>query len=259
MSEYIVAFIDILGTKDQVLNAKSKDDFDDAMYKINFFKKSFFDQLPERPEETLSKVQIQMFGFSDCIIIAHELPAEFNSSEPDKGGDAFDDINLFLGALCHAQLDCILEHGIFIRGGIEVGQWMINNDERTGLTIVSQAQCKAYEIESHKEKAINPIIGFGDNILKLYKTMPGQAVYTNEENPVDKYLSNYKSNIYFLNYLSLLSYYDYPYNEVTGHIQRINDVLKTISPKATSVRSKYEWLKDYHHDFCTKAGLADTV
>lgn len=162
--ERIVAFIDILGFKQMVIDSEKNGNEDqiksinNALELFKDFKKSTY-KLNElvNVEEDTQKKGIEKFRihdlleinyFSDSIIISVKI-------ENERINEIFSTFIVYLASLGNF----LMKNGILIRGGIDIGNLIHKKD-----TIFGSALIKAYNIES--TAAITPRIIISKNILK---------------------------------------------------------------------------------------------
>jgi len=174
--------------------------------------------------------------FTDNLVLSTKIEAH------DLGEGPLGNI---LGALAMYQL-VIASHGYFVRGGIEAGYNYM--DDRI---VFGDALITAHYLES--KKAIHPRILVGPELNSLideHKKWYGNKTLNMPHNDV----LNFASKELFIDYLNgSLSFCDDDTNAIEplikSHKKHIESNIKKFS-NDPNVLPKYEWLRDYHNEFC---------
>jgi len=166
----LVAWIDILGFKEELRAAKSPAEFKVVYDKVRmvheeFSKESASDD-PESQEETNRNYGRRVISLSDGLVVVQSLRAEARTF--------FDDYGFFMGYLENlrlAQARCV-HKGVFLRGGIEFGAFWFEDD-----ILLSPALVDAYAIETKIAK--NPAILIPVKIAKQIAKLKGGPAKAN--------------------------------------------------------------------------------
>ena len=224
----IVAFVDILGFSE--LTMQSRDDVQ-AQRKIVSAMNIIHDCKRLQENFKMETLGIQITTFSDSVIISYPLTMD--------GG-----LFYVLMDMIHLQLD-LLQIGIFIRGGISIGE--VAHDENN---VFGPAVVEAYKLES--KFAIYPrIILSSHNIKKGLANSPGHQ----NEHDMDLFYGVIKQDNDEWFYLDFLSQFeeldglceDYYYllkNARTHLLQNLNHYFLTDK----EVYKKYKWFLGYWND-----------
>lgn len=142
----VVAFIDLLGTKEAIKN----DENNVNLSSINKILQSAFDMCLDK---RLCKEDVQVKAFSDNIVFAMELPDKTNSNEPCA------QVHNILEICACFQL-AAFSLGISTRGGITIGDFFCND-----IFVWGKGLVRAYMLES--KAAFYPRILIDTNVLPL--------------------------------------------------------------------------------------------
>ena len=240
MQEHLVAFIDILGFGGEVLTAKDKIKFQQVYDKVKRVQKEFdmssANKNPLLQASTNNHYGKQVLALSDSVVVA------INPKCPvvgDMGSSDFMGYSMYW--MAQSQYECILQHGIFLRGGLGVGPFLFDKD-----ILISPAQVEAYTIESKYAEV--PVIALCQKTVDWIKS--------NSQGPtgVPKWQENYfrplqsksyRESLYFLDYLRVAADDggDDPFSPFNTHKKRIEENLNVGKAK-----EKYQWLAKYHND-----------
>ena len=159
----LVAFLDILGFKSMIdahINKKNISMLD----KIDYALKRAKWVTNKRKEQAYAAdydLGMVLKQFSDCMSISFKNPQKFSEEDKDElDGQLF----FAIEAIRDIQIE-MLESNVYIRGGLSLGSYHKENNER----IFSDGLIKSYELE--KEKAVYPRIILHDNLLSILKDM----------------------------------------------------------------------------------------
>lgn len=158
---------------------------------------------------------------------------------------------LYFSALLHIKL---LNCGILLRGGIEKGNYFVNEDTIFGPSIIS-----AYKLES--QKAIYPRTIISEDIINELKNKGFQKKktvddYLKGQNEQEDLSSQFEllcikdaDNCYFVHYFNTVQ--NIAFSKNTGHKEHlksfINGSLSTY--KDSEYYKKYEWLSKYYEKY----------
>lgn len=157
-SRYIVAHIDVLGTK-SVLSCK--ENASKFITDLNDLYKKSLDSINSLNESVRSEFKIDIDGFdfsdflvktrifSDNICIYLELPEEERKKKRLR-------LVWFLQLLANLQFLAIKEYALLIRGGVDIGAFYEND-----IFINGEALSSAYFLESTKAKSPRILLGKG--------------------------------------------------------------------------------------------------
>lgn len=223
-SKKIVAFIDILGFREQL---KRNDSLEVISEQIVNLKTVF-----SAPYDFTSKFVPEVFQFSDSIIISV-------GAEIEKSALAF------LFKLSLQLRDSFVKHGIIVRGAVFYGDHYFENG-----VMISPAVANAYELES--KFARYPRVLISSSVLDLLKVQSDQT-QSSILTAIDD------DGFTYLHYLNALVIPEQGAIEV-GKVDLDKLVLALATHKEKiesnllihsnpSVREKYIWLGNYHNRF----------
>lgn len=166
---------------------------------------------------------------------------------------------LYFCALLHIKL---LDCGILLRGGIEKGEYFV--DEKT---IFGPSVIKAYHLEN--QQAIYPRIIISNDIVKDLKDRGFQKKrtvedYIKERNEHDDLFIQFKllcikysDDRYFVHYFN--SVQNIALSKSISHKERIDSFISDsiLAYKGTKYYQKYKWLFNYYEKYMKKSFLAD--
>lgn len=173
----IVAFLDILGYKN-LLESKYKNNENKLLKIVNSVIIQSYETVSNLSNKTVDTLEnkIHINTFSDNIVLNIEINEDFS---------VYDLLNYFR-IISEISRIFTTNHNIFIRGGIELGNYYRDENFVFGSGLV-----KAYEAES---KAIYPRITVSKSVLELFEKY-------NIKNYLDKQGNNLLKNINKLNAL----------------------------------------------------------
>ena len=221
--EYILAYIDVLGTKEKI-NSKSNNEYLNTIKNIYEFTKLLCENDIMPKSEIFPKMHYKIF--SDNIIIAVEAPKEKGYYYPIVGN--------LVGFVSIYQARA-LYHGILTRGAITVGELYLDD-----LFIYGKALVEAVELEENI--SFYPRVILSDTIKKFYNIKDGELLSTDTDNQV------------FINYYTMLT--DTIGNRITDkEVSVIKNFLITEYAKNSEnkkVQQKIDWLIQYHNSYVSK-------
>lgn len=266
----ITAFLDVLGFKDRVLNAKDTTDIDAIAKDIRKIQSEFeYKSKDKFTKKIHSRCKKTVLVFSDSVIV--HVPLE---SERTKIQGTFDPLMDELSGMAISQCCCV-NSGFFLRGGVDLGWWY-----RRGSTLVSQSMVRAYEREKH---ANVPVIALTDELYRFLSGHNDRNFYMEDIEPVRqslRFYSNGSDSFWYLDYITIFA------DEIdwitslsqqksfqiaapdekqkiitegrmtnlttwfTHHAQTVERVYQ--QAKNDHVKEKYEWLTSYHNEIAPK-------
>jgi hypothetical protein len=242
MQEHLVAFIDILGFGAQVKAASTPQDFAQILAKLasiqEAFQKPSASKKPKEQQAVNQRYGKLVLALSDAVLIATNFDCE--ARETLNANDA---VGWLVYELIQGQYECVLKHGIFLRGGLGVGPFMYHND-----LLVSPGLVEAHDLETHYANA--PVVALCQATFDWVKaTAKGDSGFPNWKEAYFQPLENRRGQerLYFLDYLGVaLTDDEDPTNVLRRHRQLI--VAAYGAANNDSVKSKYRWLMTYHND-----------
>lgn len=268
----LVGFIDLLGFSNRVQEITTVDELRQLDDDVVFVQT----QLGHKPREAVIKDSNTISGksvlaFSDCLVVTVSVDSKLALHE-----GTFDVFMSELNSIALAQGDCVTR-GIFLRGGIEFGDWFRRKD-----TLISPALVSAYNLES--EDVCVPMIAISPKLRTYLANHPHRGFYSQDYDPIPVTLREYRSlpngkpqkALWFINYLRLYlgaiepsivgdELKRYKSENAAGRDRIRNEAWKKACRKyarlhadaiskayaATEdqrVRAKYRWLAKYHND-----------
>jgi hypothetical protein len=244
----IIAFVDILGFKELVRNAKkdgkSQKIFTDfyqvlaTWYKRDAtFSKEVFEMPPIGGKKDKYKIRI----FTDCILIGFPISKRGREYNFIEGCDEFFDI---LSSLYLFQTEMV-NQGYFVRGAIAVDELYIDD-----VIIYGNGVTEAYEAESKQAKY--PRIILTESAEKMFMEIDKSFVDQERNNYLNRYLNRDSDGQLFLNYLESIKIGESDYqfvDELEKHKQMVEANLRTYLDNPNCLE-KYVWAANYHNYFC---------
>lgn len=246
----VVAFIDILGFKEHVRDAKKKGNSQEIFTKFQDTISNAFSTL----DFSFAKDCYEISGglsdikntynfriFTDCILIGCPIRKTGNLSTFIEGCDEFHTV---LDILYFLQTT-LVNSGFFVRGGISVDEFYMDD-----ITIYGVAGIDAYDAESERAKYPRIILTKSAEamLMKINKGFRAQK----RENYIRKYLYKDRDGLFFINYLESINMRDIPFLE---HLQMHKEVIEKNLQKhhdKPDILEKYVWAADYHNCFCNQ-------
>lgn len=258
LQKAIVAFIDVLGFKELVKDAKDNNESQELFEKFyETLKNSWLSHLDNWREELYSYPFIggnqdsyKFRIFTDCVLIGcpikkYESRDNQEAKSRDDYGQAEKFFNIFNDlALFQSQL---IENNFFIRGAVTIGELYMDDD-----IIYGYAGIEAYEAEA--KNAIYPRIILTESAINFYDDL----IINMDDKYRKKILEDIKNKWLFIgddkkvsiNYLESIHVGDHPYLEsLERHKNNIEkNIKKNVSDK--KILAKYLWSAYCHNQFC---------
>jgi hypothetical protein len=241
MDPHLVAFIDILGFGHEVKAAKDSEALariHDKVIRIQqAFEKPSALGIPRAQSQLNRQYGKRVIALSDAVLIA----IDFNCNAQNLLGDS-DLVGWAVYKLIQAQYDCVLNHGIFLRGGVGVGPFFLEN-----YVLVSPALVDAHELESRHADA--PIIVLTKQTVDWIKKTAGpNSSVPNFENVFFRSLSKTCGDepLFALDYLRVAMTDDEPGIVLEAHKQKVAAAYAATTNER--VRDKYRALMRYHNE-----------
>lgn len=276
----VVAWIDILGFREELLQAEKKGgDELQRVYRKLLRVRQAFDE-PSSSIEPLDLEQEQqaygreVIALSDGLVITASLPRATARGHVTD----YDLLMSIISELILAQADCALD-GIFVRGGISIGDFFFEDN-----ILLSPALVRAYELES--KKAVYPVIVIKAKDIELLRKLDGYKHYAKDAEPSQYELCPFRSpradddsseDLLHLDYLELVAnintygptgaqyaelssgnYTDRERerlfslymnrNALNAMIRHKEQIVRAYEAASSEgVRAKYRWLMEYHN------------
>lgn len=228
----VVCAIDILGFSQMIVDSCSTGTGDKLLREINYLiNKNKQCILPNK--YTYGKIKI----YTDNMVVAYPIK-----------GDGEEELDEILQNVSEYQFNLALE-GLFVRGGISMGDFYINEDIVFGPALLdahhTESQLACYPriiLDKRATKRLKKYINYYDNAPQKSKIL------------IDN------DGQWFLNYLeTIFKYYTECNNEyeferiqyelLLKHKRKVEELL-TIHKENTRVWDKYVWTANYHNYFC---------
>jgi hypothetical protein len=273
----VVAFIDILGFGHEIERAQSKEDLERLHAKVRLvqaaFQKESAAENPQEQQEFNRQYGRRVIALSDAVVVVFTP-----RSEASEVMGEYDRLGFVISELLDAQARCVIDHGIFVRGGVSHGPFFFEDD-----VLLSPALARAYELES--KHADHPVIVISESTRNEILGVPKQGYIDPGWDLMPKHFARHGrkrfrgGKLYFLDYLPYIlneeylsweradweDYQDARREEDTpraeaalarkytknragilrGHKQRIEAAYGAVSSER--VRKKYRWLMKYHN------------
>jgi hypothetical protein len=241
----ITAFIDILGFRNLVKNAKEENksqnlflDFHQVISTWNNHIENLEKILPS-PKNYKDRYIIRIF--TDCILIGCPVREQKPNSNTIEGCDEFDDV---LSLLSLFQLEMI-NKGYFVRGAIAVDELYMDD-----IIIYGNSVIEAYEAETKKAKY--PRIVLTKSAEMMLMEINKGFVDKNYGNYLSKFFYRDSDGQIFINYLESIKIGEDNHqfvDELEKHKNMIES--KLIEYRSDShYLEKYVWSANYHNIFC---------
>lgn len=237
----IVAWVDILGFKDQIGATDTREAYQIAYRQLRSVQEEFAHATASAEPDQASineGMGKRIIALSDGLVIA--LDIEGDCAAMDVLG-YFERVRLFLNELLIAQAHCAYR-GILIRGGIAEGDFWFEDD-----ILVSPPLVKAYEMETKVAK--NPVIILPRSLATRLRLMEAEERDMSDPYPVSQmfrdceWLSGLERCDYvMLHYMPVLLDEDDP----AATLQRFHKTLNRAREAAPECASaKFDWLLKY--------------
>lgn len=202
----VVAWIDLLGFSQQMQHVKTDDDLRAAYRKMLFVHEQFSTVSASDDPETQAEINKNygrtILALSDGLVIAAGLDAAALAATTP-----YDLLMSLVGEVIMAQAHCALK-GIFLRGGISIGQFYFEDD-----ILLSSGLIRAYKLET--ERACYPVILITPEVVAKLRKLPGIKHYAKDSEPSQSYFLPFKSprqkrgeRFYFLDYITYIAHPD---------------------------------------------------
>jgi len=291
LSEYIIAYFDILGYKNNVINLSELEE-NELIMKIERSVKKIYKET-KIPEEAFS---VKVYSFSDNFLIAVKIKnIEFYFSE----------FAYLVEILQNIQHELTIMHGLFIRGGLIKGQLYAGKNFVYGKGLIN-----AYEIEDKlsvyprivvDRQLLNELLSLfpyecsvGDNDFLIifndllahqyeaYIKYPDPTITIPEDklSNILKRVSNVKlqkdmDGNYFINYLQQIEYLRYWIENDNGKIDYTENhdiataylnlyIIRVLinlynNNNDIKIAEKYLWCCSHYNIFCIENNYMDTI
>lgn len=270
MNHALVAFVDILGVKGELERAKTDRALHRIFEKILLVHQEFEKEADRDTKKFQQFFRKRLLALSDALVIAVDVKSTFV-----KEHGFLPAVGILLTELALAQAYCVLR-GVFIRGGISLGQFFFSRD-----ILVSKSMLRAYEIE--RDRACYPAFVIDEDLRQLLASHPQRGWYGKGEDPASLlYRFRLKGEErYCLHYLRVAfescdTWYSaadreaYRAEKNERKKQRIADSSYFKSARRTliwhksvvsrafrascepHVKRKYEWVAKYHNKFVAR-------
>jgi hypothetical protein len=246
----IIAFVDILGFKERVKDAKNKSEsqevFSDFYRVLSTWYGQHVDLLELLSRTTFigsKKYKYKIRIFTDCILIGCPIRKNVRKHNFIQGCDEFFSI---LSTLYLFQLDMV-NQGYFVRGAIAVDDLYMDD-----VIIYGNGVTEAYEAESKQAKYPRIILTESAEamFMKIDKSFTDQEC----ENYLNPYLNRDSDGQLFLNYLESIKSGENDVqfvDELEKHKQMVEKKLSEYQNKS-HILEKYIWAANYHNCFCNQ-------
>lgn len=249
----VVAFIDILGFKELVRDAKDKGSSQELFTEFQGAIKAAFFHLHDYVSEDFYnasggspeiKSSHKFRVFTDCILIGCPIS---DTGHPDTFIKGRDEFYTVLNTLYFLQSQ-LVNRGFFVRGAITVDELYMDDVTIYGIGLID-----AYEAELKQAKYPRIILAKSAEAMFMEINKGFQAQkrdnYTSH-NYLSRYLYRDSDGLLFLNYLESINIADEPFlNELVKHKEVIENRLREYYDKP-DILEKYVWAANYHNCFC---------
>lgn len=246
----IIAFVDILGFKELVRNAKTEGksqelftDFHEVLSiwfnRIENFHKEIF----EMPYIGSKKDRYKIRIFTDCVLIGCPISKSGCNYNFIEGCYEFFDI---LSTLYLFQSEMV-NQGYFVRGAIAVDELYMDD-----VIIYGNGVTEAYEAESKHAKY--PRIILTESAKDMFMEIDKSFTRQGHKNYLNPYLNRDSDGQLFLNYLESIKIGESDYefvNELEKHKQIVEGNLSRYYGNP-HILEKYIWAANYHNYFCNQ-------
>jgi len=248
LHESIVAFVDILGFKSLVKNAKNEEKSKDLFKDFYRVLSTWFNRIEDMNKMATGfplshkKDSYKIRIFTDCILIGCPIRQNANKSNFIKGANEFYEI---LSLLYLFQLEMV-NQGYFIRGAISVDELYMDD-----LIIYGTGVIDAYEAESKQAKF--PRIILTKSAETMFVEMDKGFINQKTDNYINRYLNRDSDGYLFLNYLESIKIGDNNYQFVDDLEKHQNTIEESLGKHKNDphLLEKYIWVANYHNFFCS--------
>ena len=243
---YIVGYIDFLGTKSEIKNNKSQTVAEYLTSIYNVFKNSIdkLNSMPEIKSEIKSEIKYKIF--SDNVLIC--IPCETNASREKYCEVVF----YIVLIIAYAQFNALAINKLFLRGGICEGLLNIND-----TFVLGEALIHSYKIENNDAKFPRVIID--DNVIKKMGNYKNDLIIAD----YNDWIGIDYDNKYYINFLKVIDKLCDKSNSVEKE-KCIISILGNLQDKFQNLQdyhilSKYKWLYNKIYDFCKTCNMDKIV
>jgi hypothetical protein len=255
----IVAWVDLLGFREQICNADTPEKFQ-AAYRRMWDVHQEFDKetasIHDDQGEVNQNLGKRILALSDGLVIALNLESD---SPAAKVSSLYERMGSFLDALRLAQARCAFD-GNLVRGGVATGYFWFQDD-----ILLSPALVAAYEMESKKTLAQNPVIILHRELADELRAMKGSEGYRDDCDPMDDLFRDCewmeepaRSEHVMLDFMPIFLDNHDPTPFLRSYHQRLIETRAAAPEKA---KLKYDWLIKYAREFVSSElpSLEETI
>jgi len=250
LQKSIIAFVDILGFRELVRNAKKAGKSQEVFTDFHQVLSTWFNRIEDMKKDTFKmpfvggkKDNYTIRIFTDCIAIGCPIKKDGYKYNFIEGCNEFFDI---LSTLYIFQLEMI-NLGYFVRGAIAVDELYMDD-----IIIYGNGISEAYETESKHAKF--PRIILTESAKNLFQEIDKAFSNKKIENYLTSYLYKDSDGLLFLNYLESIKIGESNY-EFVGELEKHKEMLrKKLSEfrNKPQILEKYVWAAKYHNLFCNQ-------
>jgi hypothetical protein len=230
--ERVVAFVDILGFRDQLKKSENLEVFYELITELKQIK----DSENKRTSASFSALKGQISQFSDCILISYYTKPKKNTP--------YGDSPLFY-ALWRLAMDIsliarkIAKKGFVIRGGIAIGKTF--HDDQSQM-IVGKSFIDAYEIET--QQAVYPRVVISEDLIQ--QLQKESSSLQDLENISCIKLDKFDQS-YVIDFIGYTRYKHGQEKRYEDYIRNLNEITKEAlnnSGTPIKIKKKYHYLKN---------------
>lgn len=235
---YIVAWIDILGFKEQIRDARTTEEFQAVFRRLRMVHDEFdhaSGSTEPGQEERNTQLGRRIIALSDGLVIVQNLEEDSPLSEMLSFSDQ---VGYFLGFIQLAHARCAAS-GIFLRGGISVGDFWFEHD-----VLLSPALVRAYEIETRLARY--PVILLERSLADEVEARKTESGYEEDSDEYSRYFEECdwlveadRENHVMLEFMSVFVDDEDPVLFLRRFIERAREARETA---IVGARPKYDWL-----------------
>lgn len=244
--ECIVAYLDLLGVKEKILND------DDSETNLAIIRKLYNEVIALQNEKnpTLEIFQTCKFKiFSDNIVFIQEL-----SNDPNDSIDAIEGLFRIFGVVADFQYCAFVNHGWLLRGGIVQGPLYSDEDIVWGKALVA-----SHYLED--KLAIFPRVIIDEQLHQLILKSESHIKDIRIKIDSDGYSYVDYLNFMFidgLNPYQLTPFLTMEFPKIQNtFIDMLSKVPTDAKPESKSIRAKYRWQINYYNGACKETGFEE--